>query len=129
MSAMSWSLSLSREKKGMVSSPARTTAGTWPALRRMMRVAGPRPLSWQGAQARQQFAERVPVAELRVQTRQQHDGLPAAALFHRATSLDLLLPRLLCGERFTPETVAPMALGGLAQPGADQHLQRYQQLH
>lgn len=48
-------------------------------------------------------------------------AVPAAALFHQATALDLLLPRLLCGERFTPETVAPMALGGLAQPGADDH--------
>jgi len=48
-------------------------------------------------------------------------AVPAAALFYQATALDLLLPRLLAGERFTRETVAPMGLGGLAQPGADDH--------
>jgi molybdenum cofactor synthesis domain-containing protein len=48
-------------------------------------------------------------------------AVPAAALVARATALDLLLPRLLAGERLDQATVAPMGLGGLAQPGAEEH--------
>jgi len=46
-------------------------------------------------------------------------AVPAAALFHQATALDLLLPRILAGEKITPAVVAPMGLGGLAQPDTD----------
>jgi len=48
-------------------------------------------------------------------------AVPAATLFHRATALDLLLPRILAGERISRRTVAAMGLGGLAQPGTDGH--------
>jgi len=48
-------------------------------------------------------------------------AVPAAALVHRATALDLFLPRLLAGDRIDREHVAALGLGGLAQPGADDH--------
>jgi molybdenum cofactor synthesis domain-containing protein len=48
-------------------------------------------------------------------------AVPAAALMHRATALDLLLPRMLAGERITRELVTPMGLGGLAPRTADAH--------
>jgi molybdenum cofactor synthesis domain-containing protein len=47
-------------------------------------------------------------------------AVPAATLFHRATALDLLLPRLLAGLKITREDVAAMGHGGLALPGTDE---------
>ena len=46
-------------------------------------------------------------------------GVPACALFHPTTILDLVLPRVLAGERFTRETIAAMAHGGYCQNCAD----------
>ncbi len=40
-------------------------------------------------------------------------GLPACVLFFRATVLDLILPRVLAGERITREDLAAMAHGGM----------------
>ncbi len=40
-------------------------------------------------------------------------GLPACVLFFRATVLDLILPRVLAGERITREDLASMAHGGM----------------
>ena len=40
-------------------------------------------------------------------------GLPACILFFRATVLDLLLPRVLAGERITRADLAAMAHGGM----------------
>jgi len=40
-------------------------------------------------------------------------GLPACVLFYRATVLDLILPRVLSGERITREDLAALAHGGL----------------
>jgi len=48
-------------------------------------------------------------------------GVPAGALMSRATALDVFLPRLLAGEHITRDQVARLGLGGLAQPGADDH--------
>jgi hypothetical protein len=40
-------------------------------------------------------------------------GLPACILFHKATILDLVLPRVLAGEQLTRRDFAAMAHGGL----------------
>jgi formylmethanofuran dehydrogenase subunit E len=40
-------------------------------------------------------------------------GVPACALFHKTTSLDLLLPRLLAGKPITRQMLAAMAEGSL----------------
>jgi formylmethanofuran dehydrogenase subunit E len=40
-------------------------------------------------------------------------GVPACALFHKTTSLDLLLPRLLAGKPITRQSLARMAEGSL----------------
>lgn len=40
-------------------------------------------------------------------------GLPACVLFYRATVFDLILPRVLAGERITREDIAAMAHGGM----------------
>ena len=40
-------------------------------------------------------------------------GIPACALFHQATSLDILLPRILAGLSFTRAELARMGHGGL----------------
>ncbi len=40
-------------------------------------------------------------------------GVPACVLFYRATVLDLLLPRVLAGERITRRDLAAMSHGGL----------------
>ena len=40
-------------------------------------------------------------------------GLPACVLFHRTTILDLVLPRVLAGEKITRKDFAAMAHGGL----------------
>jgi hypothetical protein len=42
-------------------------------------------------------------------------GVPACALFHAATALDIILPRVLTGERFTREKLAALAHGGFCQ--------------
>jgi hypothetical protein len=42
-------------------------------------------------------------------------GVPACALFFRATALDVVLPRVLTGERFTREKIAALAHGGLCR--------------
>jgi molybdenum cofactor synthesis domain-containing protein len=42
-------------------------------------------------------------------------GVPACALFHQATVLDLMLPRILAGERLTRDKLAELAHGGLCQ--------------
>lgn len=40
-------------------------------------------------------------------------GVPAGAIFYEITMLDLVLPRVLAGERFTRDTIADMGHGGL----------------
>ena len=40
-------------------------------------------------------------------------GLPACVLFHRTTILDLVLPKVLAGEKITRKDFAAMAHGGL----------------
>ena len=40
-------------------------------------------------------------------------GVPACGLYHQTTILDLLLPRVLAGERFSREDIAVMGHGGL----------------
>lgn len=42
-------------------------------------------------------------------------GVPACALFHPTTILDLILPRVLAGERFTRASIAALAHGGYCQ--------------
>ncbi len=42
-------------------------------------------------------------------------GTPACALFHKTTSLDILLPRLLAGLDITRAELAPLANGGLCR--------------
>jgi hypothetical protein len=42
-------------------------------------------------------------------------GVPACGMFHRITVLDLLLPRVLAGERITREELAVMGHGGLCR--------------
>jgi hypothetical protein len=46
-------------------------------------------------------------------------GVPACALFHATTILDLILPRVLAGEHFTRESIAALAHGGYCQECAD----------
>lgn len=42
-------------------------------------------------------------------------GLPACGMFHKITVFDLILPRVLCGERITREDFAAMGHGGLCR--------------
>jgi molybdenum cofactor synthesis domain-containing protein len=42
-------------------------------------------------------------------------GVPACGMFHRITVLDLLLLRVLAGEKITREELAPMGHGGLCR--------------
>ncbi len=42
-------------------------------------------------------------------------GLPACGMFHRITIFDLILPRVLCGEKITREDFAVLGHGGLCQ--------------
>ncbi len=42
-------------------------------------------------------------------------GVPACALFFKTTVLDVVLPRILAGERFTREKIAALAHGGYCQ--------------
>jgi hypothetical protein len=46
-------------------------------------------------------------------------GVPACALFHRTTVLDLVLPRVLTGERFDRPKVAALGHGGFCQECVD----------
>jgi len=48
-------------------------------------------------------------------------AVPAATLFHRATSLDVLLPRLLARVPITADDIHRLGHGGLAQPTCDDH--------
>jgi hypothetical protein len=43
-------------------------------------------------------------------------GLPQCGMFSLATAADLVLPRLLTGERVTPDTLADLGHGGLLGP-------------
>lgn len=43
-------------------------------------------------------------------------GLPQCGMFSMATAADLVLPRLLTGERVTPDTLADLGHGGLLGP-------------
>ena len=40
-------------------------------------------------------------------------GVPACALFHKTTSFDILLPRVLAGVNITRQDLAKMGNGGL----------------
>jgi len=40
-------------------------------------------------------------------------GAPSCGIFNRATSLDVVLPRLMAGERMTVEAIAKLSAGGL----------------
>ena len=40
-------------------------------------------------------------------------GLPLCGMFAMATAADLILPRLLTGERITPQSLAELAHGGV----------------
>jgi len=42
-------------------------------------------------------------------------GVPACGMFHRITVLDLVLPRILAGERLTKRDLTRLAHGGLCQ--------------
>jgi hypothetical protein len=42
-------------------------------------------------------------------------GLPACGMFHRTTVFDLILPRLICGEKIGREELARMGHGGLCR--------------
>jgi len=42
-------------------------------------------------------------------------GLPACGMFHKITVFDLLLPRVLCGEKITRQDVARLGHGGLCR--------------
>jgi hypothetical protein len=46
-------------------------------------------------------------------------GVPACALFHPVTILDLVLPRVLSGESLAPEAIAELAYGGYCQGCAE----------
>ena len=40
-------------------------------------------------------------------------GIPACGMYHRTTVFDLILPRVLAGERITREELAELGHGGL----------------
>ena len=42
-------------------------------------------------------------------------GLPACGMFHKITVFDLILPRVLCGEKITRQDVAQLGHGGLCR--------------
>lgn len=42
-------------------------------------------------------------------------GLPACGMFHKITVFDLILPRVLCGEKITRQDVARLGHGGLCR--------------
>jgi hypothetical protein len=46
-------------------------------------------------------------------------GVPACALHHRATVLDLVLPRILAGERIGKKNLAFLGHGGLCRQCAN----------
>jgi len=42
-------------------------------------------------------------------------GLPACGMFHKITIFDLILPRVLCGEKITRQDIARLGHGGLCR--------------
>lgn len=48
-------------------------------------------------------------------------AVPAATIFHKATALDVMLPRLLARVPISDEDIHRLGHGGLAQPGAEDH--------
>lgn len=42
-------------------------------------------------------------------------GLPACGMFHKITIFDLILPRVLCGEKITRQDIAQLGHGGLCR--------------
>jgi len=52
-------------------------------------------------------------------------GLPRCGAFGMATAADLLLPRLMTGERLSPESLAPMGHGGMLGPAMRFRFPRY----
>lgn len=42
-------------------------------------------------------------------------GLPACGMFHKITILDLILPRILCGEKIGRQDLAELGHGGLCR--------------
>ncbi len=48
-------------------------------------------------------------------------AVPAATIFHKATALDVMLPRLLARIPISDEDIHRLGHGGLAQPGAEDH--------
>jgi hypothetical protein len=52
-------------------------------------------------------------------------GAPSCGIFSRATSLDLVLPRLMTGERLRVEDIAALAAGGIVAPETSYRLAPY----
>lgn len=46
-------------------------------------------------------------------------GIPACGMFSKITGLDLVLPRLLTGEKVSAQKVAALGQGGLCQNGPE----------
>jgi len=46
-------------------------------------------------------------------------GIPACGLYHETTILDLVLPRILAGERLSRRDIAKMGHGGLCHNRAE----------
>ena len=46
-------------------------------------------------------------------------GIPACGLYHETTILDLVLPRILAGERLSRRDIAKMGHGGLCHNCAE----------
>jgi molybdopterin biosynthesis enzyme len=46
-------------------------------------------------------------------------GLPGCAMYHKATIVELIIPRLLAGERITREDIVALGHGGLCASCAD----------
>src|SRR2546427_4354083 len=53
-------------------------------------------------------------------------GAPSCGIFSRATSLDLLLPRIMTGERLRATEIAALAAGGIVAPETSYRLPPYQ---
>src|SRR6266566_5300676 len=52
-------------------------------------------------------------------------GAPSCGIFSRATSLDLLLPRIMTGERLRATEIAALAAGGIVAPETSYRLAPY----
>ena len=52
-------------------------------------------------------------------------GAPSCGIFSRASSLDVVLPRLMTGERLTAARLAAIAVGGLISPSSSYRLAPY----